>query len=91
MSSYSPGIPSSLDPALLYSDLELERLQHALPLASFSDDLEAFQQCVSEDRATKNSAGIVIQHRAWIVADVFRSEGEAAVGTERPRRPGLLH
>jgi chromosome transmission fidelity protein 18 len=91
MSSYSPGIPSSLDPALLYSELELEGLQTALPSASFSDDLEALQQCVSEDRTKKNSEGIVIQHRTWNIADVFRSEGEAILGTERPRRSGLLH
>jgi chromosome transmission fidelity protein 18 len=81
MSTYSPGIPSSFDPAFLYSELELEHLQDAPPSLSFSDDLDALQQCITEDKAKKTSEGIVIQHRAWNVTDVFRSEGEAAIGT----------
>jgi chromosome transmission fidelity protein 18 len=85
MSSYSPGIPSSFDPALLYSELELERLQNAPPSTSFSDDIEALQQCITEDTTKKNSEGVVIQHRAWNIADVFRSEGEATLGTATSR------
>ena len=78
MSSYSPDIPSSFDPALLYS--ELEHLQNAPPSLSFSDDIDALHQCITEDIAKKTSEGIVIQHRAWNIADIFRSEGEASIG-----------
>jgi chromosome transmission fidelity protein 18 len=73
MSSYSPGIPSSFDPALLNSELEFI---HGVPTSpSHTDELDAIQQCIAEDTARKNRAGIVIQHRAWRTADVFRSEG----------------
>lgn len=78
-SSYSPGIPSSFDPALLNSELEFINDTHAAP--SHSDELEALQQCIVEETAKKNSAGVVIQHRAWNTADVFRSEGEGLIGT----------
>jgi chromosome transmission fidelity protein 18 len=82
MSSYSPGIPSSFDPAFLYSELELQQLQQKVPpSASFSDDIEALQQCITEDTVKKNSKGVVIQHRAWNITEIFRSEGEAALGT----------
>lgn len=77
MSSYSPGIPSSFDPALLLSEHDL---LHDPP-ASFSDDLEALQQCIDETIAKKTREGIVIQHRAWTVAEAFRSEGDVSIGT----------
>lgn len=79
MSRYSPGIPSSFDPALLYS--ELDHPQDTHPSTSFSDDFDALQQCITEDKAKKTSEGIVIQHRAWNIVDVFRSEGEVWIGT----------
>lgn len=79
MNSYSPGIPSSFDPALLHSELEFI---HNTDLSlSHSDELDAIQQCIAEDTAKKTRAGVVIQHRAWKVADVFRSEGEGLIGT----------
>jgi chromosome transmission fidelity protein 18 len=82
MSSYSPGTPSSFDPALLYSEIELQQLQqNAPPSTSFSDDIEALQQCITEDTVKKNSEGVVIQYRAWNLTEIFRSEGEAALGT----------
>jgi chromosome transmission fidelity protein 18 len=79
MSNYSPDIPSSFDPALLHSEIEF--LQTALAQPSFSDDFDALQQCILEDRAKKTTDGIVIQHRAWNLADIFRSEGEHLIGT----------
>lgn len=79
MSSYSPGIPTSFDPALLYSELEF--LQDPPASHSHSDELDALQQCIAQDRAKKNSEGVVIQHRAWNVADIFRSEGDHSIGT----------
>ena len=79
MSSYSAGIPSSFDPALLYS--EYDRPQNAPNSTSHSDDIEALQACIEEDKNKKNSQGVVIQHRAWNLADIFRCEGEHSFGT----------
>jgi chromosome transmission fidelity protein 18 len=79
MSSYSPDIPTSFDPALLHSEFEL--LDNAPTSLSHSDELDALQQCITEDTVKKNRAGVVIQHRAWNVADIFRSEGEGPAGT----------
>jgi chromosome transmission fidelity protein 18 len=79
MSSYSPGIPTSFDLALLHSEFEF--LDNAPASLSHSDELDALQQCIAEDTVKKNSAGVVIQHRAWNVADIFRSEGEGLAGT----------
>jgi chromosome transmission fidelity protein 18 len=84
MSNYSPSIPSSFDPALLYS--KHDHPQNAPPPVSFSDDLDALQQCITEDRAKKTSEGIVIQHRAWNIIDVFRSEGDISFGTASAHR-----
>jgi chromosome transmission fidelity protein 18 len=79
MSSYPSGIPSSFDPALLYSELDYP--QDAPPSLSYSDDIDALQQCITEDANKKTSEGVVIQYRAWKLTDVFRSEGEASIGT----------
>jgi chromosome transmission fidelity protein 18 len=81
MSSYSAGIPSSFDPAFLCS--EYDHLQNAPNHISHSEDLEALQACIEEDKVKKNQEGVVIQHRAWNLADVFRSEGEQSFGTAR--------
>jgi chromosome transmission fidelity protein 18 len=89
MSSYSPGIPSSFDPALLYS--ELDRPQEEPTSLSFSDDIDALQQCITEDKAKKTSEGIVIQHRAWNIGEVFRSEGEASFGTTSATSRRILY
>jgi chromosome transmission fidelity protein 18 len=89
MSSYSPGIPSSFDPALLYA--EHEPLQDAPPSLSFSDDIAALAHCIAEDKAKKSSEGIVIQHRAWTIAQVFRSEGDASIGTASVRMRPMLY
>jgi chromosome transmission fidelity protein 18 len=79
MSDYSTGIPSSFDPALLYSDFD--HLQpNAPPSTSFSDDFDALQQCITEEKAKKTHEGVVIQHRAWKLTEAFRSEGDALLG-----------
>lgn len=78
MSGYSAGILSSFDPALLCSDFD--RSQHTLTPLSHSDEIEALQVCIAEDRTKKNKKGIVIQHRAWNLGDIFRSEGEHSLG-----------
>ncbi|CBX99065.1 hypothetical protein LEMA_P083040.1 [Plenodomus lingam JN3] len=79
MSSYSPDIPTSFDPALLHSELEFP--QDAPPSFSYSDQIEALQQCIVDDTTKKTREGIVIQHRAWKISDVFRSEGEVTIDT----------
>ncbi|XPS78232.1 Chromosome transmission fidelity protein 18 [Ascochyta lentis] len=79
MSSYSAGIPTSFDPALLYS--EYDHIQNVPNTLSYSDDLEAQQACIAEDTAKKNVQGVVIQHRSWNLTDIFRSEGEHSIDT----------
>lgn len=79
MHSYSTDLPSSFDPALLYSDFD--HAQDVPPSLSFTDEIDALQQCIVDDKAKKTKQGIVIQHRAWKIADVFRSEGESLNGT----------
>lgn len=48
------------------------------PSESFSDDLEA----IYEHRVEQTRNRVVIQHRAWDISDVFRSEDDI--------RPGAL-
>ncbi|KAF1835921.1 chromosome transmission fidelity protein 18 [Decorospora gaudefroyi] len=84
MSSYSPGIPTSFDPALLHSELEFP--DDAPASVSHSDELAAWHECVAEDTDKKKRAGVVIQHRAWNVAAVFRSEGEGPIDTPLKRQ-----
>ncbi|KAF2261326.1 hypothetical protein CC78DRAFT_470605 [Lojkania enalia] len=84
MSDYSPHIDTSFDPAIhLHSELAVQSDSHAS--LSYSDELEALQQCIEETRALKNRAGVVIQHRAWRTADVFRSEEEYPIDTPLKR------
>lgn len=66
----SPAFPSSFDPAIhLHSEDP--------PSESFSDDLEALDLRRLEQ--TRNR--IVIQHRAWNLSDVFRSDEDITPGT----------
>ncbi|KAH6629383.1 hypothetical protein C7974DRAFT_359114 [Boeremia exigua] len=83
MSRNPTEIPSSFDPALLYSDFDPVPNSH-------SDDLEAIQACIAEDRARKTNKGVVIQHRAWKLTDVFRSEGQDSVDTPLKHHTRLL-
>lgn len=79
MSCHFVDNPSSFDPALLYSDVDL--LENSLNSTSHSDDLEALQACITEDSARKTREGVVIQYRAWNLVEIFRSEGEHSIGT----------
>ncbi|KAF2472798.1 chromosome transmission fidelity protein 18 [Lindgomyces ingoldianus] len=80
MSTYSPQLPTSFDPAIhLHSEFECS--QDAPLSLSVSDDLEALQQCIDNDKIEKNKQGIVIQHRAWNTAEVFRSEEDYSIDT----------
>jgi chromosome transmission fidelity protein 18 len=81
MNTYSDCIPS-FDPALLNSELEF---LDAPASNSFSDDLNAIQQCFADEKARKTSAGIVIQHRIWSTVEAFRSEEDHPIGTANGR------
>lgn len=70
-------LPSSFDPAI---DLHSELVQSHLPTPSDSDDFEALNTLQEETIASKTKQGIVIQHRAWKIADVFRSEDDYPLG-----------
>ena len=71
--------PSSFDPAI---HLHSEPGDLQLPTPSNSDDLEALNYVHTEAIAKKNELGVVIQHRAWKLADVFRSEDDYHSGIQ---------
>lgn len=73
MSNYLPhDLPSSFDPALhLHSG-------GSLIDASHSDDIEILNVYNHETNKAKTTAGIVIQHRAWKLPEVFRSQDDPA-------------
>jgi chromosome transmission fidelity protein 18 len=83
MSNYSPGIPTSFDPALLHSELEF--LDDAPPSLCHSDELCGIEESIAEERAKKTSAGIVIQHRAWNALEAFRSEEDYPISIRDTR------
>ncbi|KAG9248452.1 hypothetical protein BJ878DRAFT_412662 [Calycina marina] len=71
----SPYLP--IDTYLtLHEEWEQEFHLAALPLATYSDDLEAIHLIRQEVTAAKNKKGEPIQHRAWPLGATFR--GEAA-------------
>lgn len=76
MTTSSPTAPlSSFDPALhLHSEEDFPDQQ--LPSESFSDDIEALQLVREENVRNK----VVIQHRAWNLSDVFRSDEDIRPG-----------
>ena len=70
----------SFDPAIhLHSEPDLTHL----PTPSDSDDFEALQILQEEAIASRTRQGIVIQHRAWKTADVFRSEEDYLLGESK--------
>lgn len=70
-----PEIPSSFDPALfLHSEVP------DLPSSSHTDELEALRLQTRETTEAKTRQGIVIQHRAWRVPDVFRTDEDHEPG-----------
>lgn len=80
ITSPSP-IASSFDPALhLHSEVNEIEGPVTLPSCSNSDDLDALHLQHQETVALKNKLGVVIQHRAWKIADVFRSEEDRFYG-----------
>lgn len=80
MEASSPlSLPSSFDPALhLHSELpDIESLNHC-PSESFDDDIEALHFQRQENLRKR----IVIQHRAWNLSDVFRSDEDIRPGMQ---------
>ncbi|KAJ5665409.1 Chromosome transmission fidelity protein 18 [Penicillium maclennaniae] len=67
----SPNILSSFDPALHLHSEDLDNAPN-LPSESFSDDLDAIH--FQRREQTRNK--VVIQHRAWNLSDVFRSDDD---------------
>src|ERR1035441_5220147 len=70
-----PSLPPTSDPAL-YDDWEEHTNPLILPSSTFSDAVEAIHLVQQETIARKNKEGEVIQHRAWGLGDVFRSEAD---------------
>jgi chromosome transmission fidelity protein 18 len=74
----SPQCPSSFDPAI---HLHSEGPGDAFPPPNYSDDIHAHDTLLAECAARKNTAGVVIQHRAWrTFEEAFRSEEDHIVG-----------
>lgn len=82
MSTLSPRClsSSSFDPALhLHSEGE-GKSETKLSACDYSDDFEALNLQAAEAVAQKTKNGIVIQHRAWRLPDVFRSDDDYQLG-----------
>jgi len=62
---------SSFDPAI---HLHSQPLEVACPPTEYSDDAEALNLVQEEHRLDKAEKGLVIQHRAWNLRDIFHSE-----------------
>ena len=70
-SQSSQVLPSSFDPAI---HLHSEPTEVACPPTEYSDDAEALNLVQEEYRVDKAEKGVVVQHRAWNLRDVFQSE-----------------
>lgn len=77
MNTSSPpsSVPPSFDPAI---HLHSQDPAIGPPSESFSDELEALHL----QRLEKTRNKVVIQHRAWNLSDVFRSDEDRAPGME---------
>ena len=62
---------SSFDPAI---HLHSNPPEVARPQTEYSDDAEALNLVQEEHRVRTAEKGLVIQHRAWNLRDVFHSE-----------------
>ena len=88
MASLPPwsSVPSSFDPAIhLHSEREGSPALPDPPLNTHSDDWEASELQKAELTAAKNNQRIVIQHRAWKLAEAFRSDEDHRTGIEPAR------
>lgn len=58
----------------------LSALEEEPSFPTFSDDLEALHEQEIELTLEKTKQGIVIQHRQWNIAEVFRSDDDKSFG-----------
>ncbi|KAE8150205.1 hypothetical protein BDV25DRAFT_114548 [Aspergillus avenaceus] len=79
MTSPPSSVPPSFDPAIDLHSLDLDDID--LPSESFSDEFEA----IHLQRLEKIQNKVVIQHRAWNLSDVFRSDED--IRPETPTKP----
>ncbi|KAH0536721.1 hypothetical protein FGG08_006429 [Glutinoglossum americanum] len=78
--SSPPTTPYLSDPAIFFHSeagdtADSNHIEILPPYTNNSDDLEALHAQQDEATAEKSKRGQVIQHRAWKVADAFRSDG----------------
>jgi chromosome transmission fidelity protein 18 len=77
----SPELPPTSDPALIEDWDRLDQNTTIPPSSSsYSDELEAISLTHKENVARKTEAGQVIQHRAWKLAEAFRSDPDSLPG-----------
>ncbi|KZF23489.1 hypothetical protein L228DRAFT_282212 [Xylona heveae TC161] len=84
--SSPPSFPSSFDPAVHLHSEANDPLPAIVHPSSEADRLEAIQLQREEAAAQKSRQGIVIQHRAWKLKDVFRSEDDYLPDTPIKKR-----
>ncbi|RHZ65952.1 putative sister chromatid cohesion factor (Chl12) [Aspergillus thermomutatus] len=80
MTTSPPLVPPSFDPAI-----HLHSEEQNPPSETFSDDLEA----LNLQRQEKIRKKVVIQHRAWNLSDVFRSDEDVRPDTPTRARKTL--
>ncbi len=73
-STSSPSLPLTSDPGLFENWDNNTENPLILSSSTHSDALEALQKVQQEAVVKRNKEGQVIQHRAWNVGEVFRSD-----------------
>lgn len=76
----SPSLLPSFDPALHLHSEDPGLIAGQLQSESFSDEIEALHL----ERIEKIRNRVVVQHRAWDLADVFRSDDDIRPGSKSP-------
>lgn len=76
MTTSPPSVPPSFDPAIHLHSEGVNDLPEP-PSEPFSDELEVLHLQRAENLRNK----VVIQHRAWNLSDVFRSDEDIRPGT----------
>ena len=75
-----PVISSPIDPTLHLHSEDAQDCVSERPECRYSDDVEALNLQAAGAVAQKNKKGIVIQHRAWKLPDVFQSDDDYHLG-----------
>ncbi len=91
MSTILPSVLSSpFDPAVHLHSGGRRDSKTKLSTGGYSDDLEALDLQAAEAVTQKTKRGVVIQHRAWRLPEVFRSDGDYQLGLWSNWSPELL-